>query len=381
MTPFWRSPHVSGLLTLGAMVSAFVLANSPAAPWYDVVHHLPVTVRIGDFAVDKPLILWINEGLMVFFFLFVTLGLKREILEGDLSSPKAFAAPAVAALGGMAVPALIYIALNADDAVAMRGWAIPTATDTVLALTALTLLGARIPASLKLFLTALAIFDDFGAILVIAVFYTERLATDSVVMAALSIAALVALNTFNVTRTAPYVVTGVFLWVSVLKSGVQPTLAGVLIALAIPLTASRGGSRCSPLRDAEHQLYPWVALGVVPLFAFFNSGIALSLATVKALSSPVSLGIVIGLFVGKQLGIFGATWLAVRLGIAALPASTNWRHIYGIALVAGIGFTMSLFISGLAFADPEAFRNARLSVIVGSILSAVAAVAVFRSTK
>lgn len=381
MTPFWRSPHVSGLLTLGAMVSAFVLANSPAAPWYDVVHHLPVTVRIGDFAVDKPLILWINEGLMVFFFLFVTLGLKREILEGDLSSPKAFAAPAVAALGGMAVPALIYIALNADDAVAMRGWAIPTATDTVLALTALTLLGARIPASLKLFLTALAIFDDFGAILVIAVFYTERLAADSVVMAALGIAALVALNTFNVTRTAPYVVTGVFLWVSVLKSGVQPTLAGVLIALAIPLTASRGGSRCSPLRDAEHQLYPWVALGVVPLFAFFNSGIALSLATVKALSSPVSLGIVIGLFVGKQLGIFGATWLAVRLGIAALPASTNWRHIYGIALVAGIGFTMSLFISGLAFADPEAFRNARLSVIVGSILSAVAAVAVFRSTK
>ena len=374
-----RSQHIAGLTTLAAMLLAVLLDNSPARAWYDLVHHLPVSVRVGEFAIDKPLILWINEGLMVFFFLLIALELKREILEGQLSTPRAIATPGFAALGGMVAPALIYTAFNAGDPVAMRGWAIPAATDTVLALTVLALLGARVPASLKVFLTALAIFDDLGAILVIALFYTERLATPSLVMAAFGIAALVGLNIFKVTRTAAYVIVGVFLWVAVLKSGVHATLAGVAIGLAIPMRVTQAGRSFSPLRDAEHALYPWVALGVVPVFAFFNSGIVLSLSSADALGSPTSLGIVLGLFAGKPLGIFGATWLAVRFGVAGLPQGVSWRQLAGAALAAGIGFTMSLFIAGLAFPDPEAFRNARLSVVVGSILSAIGGAAVLWS--
>jgi len=375
-TPWSRSKKVAGLTTLAAMLLAFVLDNSPALEWYELIHHLPVMVQVGTLSIDKPLILWINDGLMVFFFLLIALELKREILEGQLSTAKSIAAPAFAALGGMAAPALIYIAFNAGDSVAMRGWAIPTATDAVLALTVLVLLGTRAPASLKVFLTALAIFDDLGAILVIALFYTEQLATASLVMAVLGIAVLIGLNRFHVTRTAAYVVVGVFLWVAVLKSGVHATLAGVAIGLAIPIRVDRDGRSFSPLRDTEHSLYPWVALGVVPVFAFFNSGIVLSMSTVTTLVSPMSLGIVLGLLVGKQLGIFGAVWLAVQLGVAKLPEGTNWWQLYGVALLAGIGFTMSLFIAGLAFTDPEMLRGARLSVVIGSGFSAVAGAAV-----
>lgn len=371
-----RSQKVAGLTTVTAMLLAFVLDNSAAEEWYGLVHHLPVMVRVGTLVIDKPLILWINDGLMVFFFLLIALELKREILEGQLSTAKSIATPAFAALGGMAAPALIYIAFNIGDPVAMRGWAIPTATDTVLALTVLVLLGDRIPASLKVFLTALAIFDDLGAILVIALFYTEQLATPSLVMAAFGIAALIGLNLFNVTRTAAYVVVGLFLWIAVLKSGVHATLAGVAIGFAIPLKVTQQGRSFSPSREIEHQLYPWVALGVVPVFAFFNSGIVLSMSTVHALVSPTSLGIVLGLLIGKQLGIFGAVWLAVQLGVAKLPDGTNWWHLYGVALVAGVGFTMSLFIAGLAFSDPQVFHSARLSVVVGSLLSAAAGAAV-----
>ena len=374
-----RMQKAAGLTTLAAMLLALSLANSPLRDLYQLVHHLPVMVQMGTLAIDKPLILWVNDGLMVFFFLLIALELKREILEGQLSTPKAIATPGFAALGGIAAPALIYTAFNAGDPVAMRGWAIPAATDAVLALTVLTLLGARVPVSLKVFLTAVAIFDDLGAILVIALFYTERLATPSLVMAAVGIAALIGLNTFKVAHTAAYVIVGVFLWVAVLKSGVHATLAGVAIGLAIPIKATRNGLSFSPLRETEHALYPWVTFGVVPVFAFFNAGIALSPSTVDALGSPISLGIVLGLFVGKQLGIFGAVWLAVRLGVAKLPATTNWRQLYGVAVLAGIGFTMSLFIAGLAFSDPETFRSARLSVVVGSVLSAIGGAAVLWS--
>lgn len=227
-----------------------------------------------------------------------------------------------------------------------------------------------------MFLTALAIFDDLGAILVITLFYTDQLATLSLVMAAIGIAALIGLNVFKVTRTAAYVVVGVFIWIAVLKSGVHATLAGVAIGLAIPMKVTQNGRSFSPLREIEHQLYPWVTLGVVPVFAVFNSGITLSMSTVHSLISPTSLGIVLGLLVGKQLGIFGAVWLAVQLGMAKLPDGTTWWHLYGVALVAGIGFTMSLFIAGLAFSNPEVFRSARLSVVVGSLLSAVSGAAV-----
>jgi len=371
-----RSQKVAGLMTLVAMLLAFVLDNSPAQDWYELVHHLPVMVQVGTFVIDKPLILWINDGLMVFFFLLIALELKREILDGQLSTPRAIATPGFAALGGMAAPALIYTAFNFGDPEAMRGWAIPTATDTVLALTVLILLGKRVPASLKVFLTALAIFDDLGAILVIALFYTEQLATLSLILAAFGIVALIGLNIFKITRTAAYVIVGVFLWVAVLKSGVHATLVGVAIGLAIPMKVTQNGKSFSPLREAEHQLYPWVTLGVIPVFAFFNSGIALSMSTVTALVSPTSLGIVLGLLVGKQLGIFGAVWLAVQFGVAKLPDGANWWHIYGVALMAGIGFTMSLFIAGLAFSDPAIFRSARLSVVVGSLFSAVCGAAV-----
>ena len=369
-TPWSRSQKVAGLTTLAAMLLAFALDNSPAAEWYEVVHHLPVMVQVGTFAIDKPLILWINDGLMVFFFLLIVLELKREILEGQLSTAKSIATPAFAALGGMAAPALIYTAFNIGDPVAMRGWAIPTATDTVLALTILALLGSRVPTSLKVFLTALAIFDDLGAILVIALFYTDQLAVTSLVMAAFGIAALVGLNLFKVTHSAAYVIVGLLLWVAVVKSGVHATLSGVAIGLAIPMQVTQNGRSFSPLRDTEHSLYPWVALGVVPVFAFFNSGIVLSASTVNALVLPASLGIILGLVVGKQLGIFGAVWLAVRFGVAKLPDETGWWQLYGVALLAGIGFTMSLFIAGLAFSDPEMFRSARLSVVVGSLFSA-----------
>jgi len=374
--PLSRSETTAGLVTLSAMLLAFALANSPLRDLYQLVHHLRVSVRVGELGIDKPLILWINDGLMVFFFLLIALELKREVLEGQLSTPRAIAAPGFAALGGMLVPALIYVAFNAGDPVAMRGWAIPAATDTVLALTVLALLGTRVPVSLKVFLTALAIFDDLGAILVIALFYTERLATPSLVMAAFGIAALIGLNVFKITRTAAYVIVGVLLWVAVLKSGVHATLAGVAIGLAIPMRVTQAGRSFSPLRDTEHALYLWVALGVVPVFAFFNSGIALSPSTVGVLGSPISFGIALGLFAGKQLGIFGAVWLAVRLGVAVLPEHCSWRQLYGVAVVAGVGFTMSLFIAGLAFPDPETFRSARLAVVAGSVLSAAAAVIV-----
>jgi Na+:H+ antiporter, NhaA family len=371
-----RSQKAAGLMTLAAMLVAFALANSPAKQWYGLVHHLPVIVQVGTFSIDKPLILWINDGLMAFFFLLIAMELKREILAGQLSTSKSIATPAFAALGGMVMPALIYLAFNAGDAIAMRGWAIPTATDTVLALTVLALMGARVPASLKVFLTALAIFDDLGAILVIALFYTERLATPSLIMAAIGIVALVGLNRCRVVRPAAYVIVGVFLWIAVLKSGIHATLAGVAIGLAIPMKVTHDGHSFSPLRDAEHQLYPWVALGVVPVFAFFNSGIELSTSALTALTSPASLGIVLGLLVGKQVGIFGAVWLAVHLGWARLPKGTGWGQLCGVALVAGIGFTMSLFIAGLAFSDPQVFGLARLSVVAGSLLSAMSGVAV-----
>jgi NhaA family Na+:H+ antiporter len=375
-----RSQTIAGLATLAAMLLAFALANSPLQHVYRSIHHLPVSVQVGTFAIDKPLILWINDGLMVFFFLLIALELKREVLEGQLSTPKAIATPAFAALGGMLAPALIYTAFNAGDAAAMRGWAIPAATDTVLALTVLTLLGARVPVSLKVFLTALAVFDDLGAILVIALFYTERLATLSLVMAALGLVALVGLNVFKVARTAAYVVVGVLLWVAVLKSGVHATLAGVAIGLAIPRQATRAGRPFSPLHQAERALQPWVALGVVPAFAFFNAGIALSASTVGVLGSPISMGIALGLFAGKQVGIFGAVRLAVSFGVATLPTAANWWQVYGVAMVAGIGFTMSLFIAGLAFPDPVAFEGARLSIVVGSIASAVGGAAVLWSS-
>ncbi|MES1945176.1 pH-dependent sodium/proton antiporter [Salinisphaera sp. PC39] len=365
-----RRERLAGLLTVAAMLLAFALANSPLEDLYRLIHHTPVSIQVGQFRIDRPLIIWINKGLMVFFFLLIGFEVKREILEGRLSDRKRIALPALAAVGGMTAPAAVYLALNAGTATT-EGWAIPTATDIVLALAVLSLLRPRVPEMLIVFLTALAVFDDVGAILVIALFYSEGLSAPALALAGVGIAVLVALNRYKVIETIPYVLGGLFLWATVLKSGVHATLAGVVLAFAIPLRVPTAQGDVSPLRRMEDHLHPWVLLGVVPLFAFFNTGISVSGLTAEGLWTPVALGIILGLFLGKQLGIFGATWLAVRLGAGRLPPEVTWTQIYGVALLGGIGFTMSLFITSLAFEAPDALVSARSAILLGSALSAV----------
>jgi NhaA family Na+:H+ antiporter len=366
----FRFEQASGLLMIGAMLLAFGAANSPLAPLYDLVHHTPIHLRFGPLIIEGPLVQWVNQGLMAFFFLLVGLEIKRQFLEGHLASAKHAALPAFAALGGMAAPAAIYVAFNWHDPALIRGWAIPTATDIVLALGVLSLLGSRVPTGLKVFLTALAIIDDIGAVLIIGIFYGESLSLLPLVIAGLAVGGLVALNALNVTRPSPYVVFGLVLWVAMLKSGVEAALAGALIGFTVPLRAP--GCGCpSPLRRTERRLHPWCTLIVIPLFAFFNTGIAIDGIALDSLLTSVPLGVGAGLFIGKQIGVFGAAWAAVRLGGAQLPESVSWRQLYGAALLTGIGFTISLFVASLALADPELVANAKLAILVGSLLSAV----------
>lgn len=360
---------LSGILTVFAIAAGFAMANSPLRGLYGLVHHTPVALRVGQLVVEKPLVLWINEGLMVFFFLLVALELKREVLEGHLASAAHVALPAFAAAGGMLVPAVIYLGFTWGDPIASRGWAIPTATDTVLALAALQAIGRRVPGSLKAFLTALAIFDDIGAIVILAVLFTADLSIVSLLLAAAAALGIAVLNRGGVARTSPYVVLGTAAWIAMLESGVHATLAGVLIGLAIPLHAP--GRRKSPLVDAERGLRPWVALGVVPLFAFFNAGVALPDVGSAEISAAVAIGAGAGLLLGKQAGIFAAAWIAVRLGVARLPPGACWMHIYGVGLIAGIGFTMSLFFAGVALTNQPLFSlSAKVGVLSGSLASA-----------
>jgi len=334
------------------------------------VHHTPVHMRFGPLVIEGPLVQWINQGLMVFFFLLVGLEIKRQLLEGHLSSARQAALPVFAALGGMAVPAAIYAAFNWSDPALIRGWAIPTATDIVLALGVLSLLGSRVPPGLKVFLTAVAIFDDIGAVLIIGLFYGDDLSLMPLVIAGLAVSGLMALNAFNVTRPLPYVALGLVLWVAMLKSGVEAALVGVVIGFAVPLRAP--GCGCSsPLRVTERRLHPWGTLLVVPLFAFFNAGVAVDGDSASSLLTSVPLGVGVGLFVGKQVGIFGAAWIGVRLGVARLPQRVSWPQLYGAALLAGIGFTMSLFVASLAFPNPTLVATAKLAILVGSALSAL----------
>lgn len=373
-----RSPKSSAALTLGAMLLAFVWVNSPYASAYESVHHAPASVTIGGFVLAKPMILWINEGLMVFFFFLIGLEIKREVLEGQLSSPSQIALPAFAAVGGMAVPAAIYLAFNHGDPAAARGWAVPVATDIVLALACLAVLGRRVPLSLKVFLTALAIFDDFGTLIVIATFYSEGLSVAALLAAVAALLVLVGFNRFRVGSVTAYGIVTVFLWAAVLESGVHATLAGVLAAWTLPM---RVGGR-EFLHQVEHDLTPWVALLIVPLFAFFNAGIALEGMTIETLLSPVSLGVVLGLFLGKPLGVTAGAGLAVATGLGRLPPDVGWPQICGVALLAGVGFTMSLFVAALAFEGPGAALSVNLSVVIGSALSATAGLAVLaRATR
>ena len=368
---FFQQPAAGGIVLMGAAALALILDNSPLSGLYDSLLKMPVVIQVGALELNKPLLLWINDGLMAIFFFLVGLEIKREVLEGRLSNIREAGLPVIAALGGMAVPALIYIAINASDPTAIKGWAIPAATDIAFALGVLALLGLRVPVGLKVFLLALAIIDDLGAIVIIALFYSSELSLSMLGIAAVGIAILACLNARSVTRIAPYIVVGLIVWVCVLKSGVHATLAGVAVALFIPLRTKNRNAR-SPLTEVEHGLAPWVAFGVMPIFAFANAGVNLQAIAPSNLFAGIPLGIALGLFIGKQVGIMSFVWVGVKLGFARLPENVTWAQIYGAALLAGIGFTMSLFIGTLAFSDPEHSAAVRIGVLSGSLLSAVA---------
>lgn len=382
---FLRLESAGGLVLMGAAVLAMIVANSPLAMPYLRALDFPLQISAGDFKIAKPLILWINDGLMAVFFLLVGLELKREIVEGHLSNLRSASLPAFAAVGGMAAPAAIYATFNWGDPLAMRGWAIPAATDIAFALGALSLLGSRAPVALKAFLLSLAIFDDLGAIIIIAVFYTAELSTAALLTAAVLILGLAALNRAGVRSPAVYLLLGVPLWVATLKSGVHATLAGVVLALFIPIRPPRGAApdeegEDSPLRHLEHVLHPWVAFGVLPIFAFANAGVPVLDLSPSDLFQPVPLGIMVGLVLGKVVGIMGMSVAAVRLAGAPLPEGAGWRHVFGASLLAGIGFTMSLFIASLAFDDSVPFIGLeRLGILVGSLFAGVVGFLVLRT--
>jgi NhaA family Na+:H+ antiporter len=371
-----RHEAAAGMILILAAGLAIIEANSPLAPLYDRLLEARIAVSAGGIGIDKPLLLWINDGLMAVFFLMVGLEIKREVLGGDLSEPRRALLPLAAALGGMAVPALFYAASAFRQPGALAGWAIPCATDIAFSLGVMALLGRRVPLSLKLFLTALAIIDDLGSIVIIAIFYTGGLSWMSLTAAALALAVLLALNLAGVERILWYVLAGLALWVFVLKSGVHATLAGVALALAIPATPGPDGH--SALSRIEHRLAPWVGFGILPLFGFANAGLSFAGLSMSSLLSPVPLGIIAGLFLGKQIGVFGGAALVVRFGWAELPAGVTWRQLYGASVLTGIGFTMSLFIGSLAFAETEYEGAMRLGVLAGSILSALLGVVVLR---
>ncbi|ACZ12410.1 Na+/H+ antiporter NhaA [Sulfurospirillum deleyianum] len=363
----------AGIILILVTLCALILQNSFFAEIYTAFLHIPVQVSVGTFGITKPLLLWVNDGLMAIFFFLIGLEVKREVLEGELSTRAQIALPSIAALGGMIVPALIFIAFNATDTFAMNGWAIPTATDIAFALGILSLLGTRVPASLKVFLMALAIIDDLGAIVIIALFYTSELSILSISVAAIALLVLMLMNKMNVAKKAAYILVGIVLWVSVLKSGVHATIAGVLIAFSIPLySINEHGERFSMSKELEHDLHYWVSFFILPLFAFVNAGVDLRGLSPSAVLSNVSLGIMLGLFLGKQLGVFVFSFLAIKLGIAKLPSGSNFKELYGVAILTGIGFTMSLFVNTLAYNDTDMFHYAdKLAILLGSFTSGV----------
>ena len=355
-------------------IAALVVANSPLGADYEALLRMTGEVRIGSIGLTKTIDHWINDGFMAVFFLLVGLEIKREVMEGALATAKQAALPVIAAFGGFVTPAAIFAAVNWGDAEALRGWAIPAATDIAFALGVCAMLGRRVPASLKAFLLALAIIDDLMAIVVIAIFYTADLSVLALALGGLGIAALALLNLLDVRRPSFYLIAGLFTWVCVLKSGVHATLAGVAVGLAMPLSRHDGHSL---LEDTEHALRPWVIFAIVPIFAFANAGVSLHGLTFAHLAAPIPLGIIAGLFIGKQVGVFTASWLAIRLGLAAMPEGTTMAKLYAMAILTGIGFTMSLFIGTLAFNDETVLKEVRLGVLAASLLSGIVAAAMF----
>jgi len=372
---FLRHEAAGGIVLLAAAILAFILTNSPLAGAYQRFFELHLTLKLGDFGLDKSLGHWINDGLMAIFFFLVGLEIKRELIEGELSSPRQAALPAIGAIGGMAAPAAVYFLFNAAMPETLRGWAIPAATDIAFAMGVVSLLGSRVPESLKVFLLALAIIDDLGAIIIIAIFYTADLSPLALGLASIGIAILVAMNRLKVQSLAAYILVGLYVWACVLESGVHATLAGTIVGLCVPLKSPQGEEH-SLAKRCIHTLHPWVAFAIMPAFAFANAGVSLAGLSWHSIAAPVTLGVALGLFLGKQIGVMAAILLARLAGVSRLPEGAGWAETYGVAILTGIGFTMSLFIGGLAFPGIDHIVEMRLGVIGGSILSALSGLAV-----
>lgn len=370
-----------GILLFIAATAAIIIANTPLEPYYQLFLSTPVEVRVGALEIAKPLLLWINDGLMAVFFFLVGLELKRELVEGELSDKRNIILPGAGAIGGMLVPAAIYLYFNGADPVAAKGWAIPAATDIAFALGVLTLLGKRVPISIKIFLTSLAIFDDIGAIIIIALFYTSKISLLALIVVALCIPILAILNKRNVVSNSPYILIGIIMWIATLKSGVHATLAGVVLAMFIPMR-SKDDPEHSPLKSLEHDLHSIVAFFVLPVFAFANAGISFANVTTEQMFHNVPIGIALGLFAGKQIGIFGLCWLCIKMNFAQLPKGMSWGGLYGTAALCGIGFTMSLFVGSLAFEETgvNLLFDERLGIIIGSLLSGIIGYLVLNAT-
>ena len=378
---FLKLESASGILLIIATILALIFANTGLSVYYNLLLSTPVEIRIGELIVAKPLLLWINDGLMAVFFFLVGLELKRELIEGELSDKKNIILPGVGAIGGMLFPALVYVYFNYDDPTAMQGWAIPAATDIAFALGILSLLGSRVPISCKIFLTSLAIFDDVGAIIIIALFYTSNISAIALFVVALCLPIMFVLNRKNITSRSPYILIGVIMWFAMLKSGVHATLVGIILSMFIPMH-SRADREASPLKSFEHDLHSTVAFFILPVFAFANAGINLTNIGLEQLTHGVPLGIALGLFIGKQVGVFGLCWLVIKLNFAKLPSDMNWGSLYGLAALCGIGFTMSMFIGSLAFEETGVNRifDERLGIIIGSLLSGIVGYIILRKS-
>lgn len=370
ISDFLEKESAAGMILMVAAVAAVFAANSAFEPYYRLLLSTPVAIQVGSLEVAKPLLLWINDGLMAIFFFLVGLELKRELIEGELSDKRNIILPGIGAIGGMLFPALIYAAFNSDDPIALKGWAIPAATDIAFALGILALLGSRVPISIKIFLTSLAIFDDIGAILIIAIFYTANISFEALGVVAVCLPHLWFFNRRGITAHSPYLLLGIVMWVATLKSGVHATLAGVILAMFIPMR-SKANPDVSPLKTLEHDLHSIVAFFVLPVFAFANAGIGLAGISMQQILHGVPMGIAAGLFFGKQIGIFGLCWLSVKLRLAKLPTGMNWSSLYGTAALCGVGFTMSLFIGSLAFEETgvDLLFDERLGIMLGSLAS------------
>jgi len=369
---FLKLESASGILLILAAIVAMILANSPLSGYYELFLNIPIQIRIGEFEIAKPSLLWINDGLMAVFFFLIGLELKREFIEGELSDIRKVTLPAIGAVGGMLVPALIYLYINRGDELATSGWAIPAATDIAFALGILSLLGSRVPPQLKIFLVSLAIFDDVGAIIIIALFYTADLSFTALYIALACTAMLAFINWRGSMALSAYILIGIVMWAALLKSGIHATLAGIVLALFIPIRIDPA-TGTSPLHQLEHDLHGSVSFVILPLFAFVNAGVSLQGMTIEQLLGPVPMGIALGLVLGKQIGIFGLCWAAIKLGVARLPENVNWAQLYGVAILCGIGFTMSMFIGSLAFEDADSpyLYQDKIGILEGSLVAAL----------